>query len=339
MEQKTKKIKVGLTAFGMSGQVFHAPFIANNSLFELTAIVERTQSFSREKYPESKLYRSVNQLLTDDEIDLVVINTPVQTHFEYAKEALLAKKNVLVEKPFTVDAFQAEELQRIAELNGCKLSIYQNRRYDGDFLKVKEIIESGVLGDIKEVEIRFDRFRSQISQKNHKETSEKGGGALHDLGAHLIDQALLLFGFPQKMYADLGYLRKNTKTNDYFELLFFYEDGLRVRVKSSTFALERQYEYVIHGENGSFLQQRFDIQEDMLSKGSNPSTEKWLSEVTKPNGILRTLSFREETIAQHGNYMNFYNDLYNYLIFNAKNPASPLEAIDVMKIIDEALKN
>ena len=330
-------INVGLASFGMSGRVFHAPFIANNPHFNLYAIVERHKNESRKNYNNSKLYRSVNELITDENVHLIVINTPVQTHFEYAKMALLSKKNVLVEKPFTINTAQAEELIKIAQLNNCFLSVYQNRRYDGDFLKVKEIIESNSLGDLKEVEIRFDRFRTEISSKSHKETPLAGGGALHDLGAHLIDQALILFGFPKKIYADLGYFRKETLTNDYFELILFYENQLRVRLKSSTMAKERQFEYVLHGSEGSFLQQRFDIQEDILSKGITPTMENWLPKVTSANGILNTLNTKKETIAQHGNYMNFYEDLYKYLIFNDKNPASAEQALRVMQIIDMAI--
>ena len=229
-------INVALSSFGMSGRVFHAPFIAQHPQYLLYAIVERHRSDSHALYPDAKLYRSVNEMLQDPAVDLVVVNTPVQTHYEYAKEALLANRNVLVEKPFTVTIQQAEELNTLATKQGKLLSVYQNRRYDGDYLKVREIVNSGVLGELKEVEIRFDRFRSEISAKAHKETPERGGGALYDLGAHLIDQALQLFGTPKNVYADLGYLRKGTQTDDYFELILFYENELRVRLKSTTYA-------------------------------------------------------------------------------------------------------
>lgn len=334
-----KIINVGLASFGMSGRVFHAPFIANNPNFRLQAIVERHKNDSREKYPNSKLYRSYDELLTDNSIDLIVVNTPVQTHFEYVKKALELKKNILVEKPFTVNAQQAEELHQISIKNNCFLSVYQNRRYDGDFLKVKEIVNSSVLGTLKEVEIRFDRFRTEISAKTHKEAAIEGAGTLHDLGAHLIDQSLQLFGFPKYIFADLGFFRKNTQTNDYFELILFYENELRVRLKSSTMAKEKGWEYILHGDEGSFLQKRFDCQEEALVQGVQPSTKKWLDAIVEPNGVLHTMTTQEKTIAQHGNYMNFYEDLYNSMVYNQKNPVIAQEAILTMKLIDKALES
>ncbi len=332
-------INVGLASFGMSGRVFHAPFIVNNPNFRLQAIVERHKNDSREEYPDSRLYRSYDELLTDDSIDLIVVNTPVQTHFEFAKKALELKKNVLVEKPFTVNAQQAEELHQISTTNNCFLSVYQNRRYDGDFLKVKEIVNSNVLGTLKEVEIRFDRFRTEISTKTHKEAAIEGAGTLHDLGAHLIDQSLQLFGFPKFIFADLGFFREHTQTNDYFELILFYENEFRVRLKSSTMAKEKGWEYILHGDKGSFLQKRFDCQEEALVKGIKPTTEKWLKTIVQPNGILHTTTTKEETIAQHGNYMNFYEDLYKSMIYNEKNPATAQNGILTMKLIDKTLES
>lgn len=334
-----KIINVGLASFGMSGRVFHAPFVASHPKFRLQAVVERHNNKSREKYPDSKLYRSFDELLSDDTIDLIVVNTPVQTHYEYTKKALTLGRNVLVEKPFTITGNQAEELHQLANAKGCFLSVYQNRRYDGDYLKVKEIIESGVLGTIKEVEIRFDRFRTSISNKTHKEAPIEGSGTLHDLGAHLIDQALQLFGYPKFIFADLGFFREKTQTNDYFELILFYENELRVRLKSSTMAKEKGWEYIVHGDRGTFLQQRFDAQEDELSKGVISSTENWLPEIKISNGILHTETSREETIAQHGNYMNFYEDVYNSIVYGKPNPVPAHQTVQTMWLIDKAIES
>ena len=292
-------MNIALCSFGMSGRVFHAPFIAQHPHLNLYAVVERHRSESRELYPKSKLYRSVAEMLQDPSVDVVVVNTPVQTHYKYAKEALLAGKHVLVEKPFTVTAEEARALDTLAKEKGKLLTVYQNRRYDGDYLKVKEIVKSGVLG------------------------------------AHLIDQALQLFGKPIKTYADLGYLRKGTQTDDYFEVICFYDNQLRVRLKSTTFALERQWEYVLHGTKGSFLQQRFDGQEAALVAGTIPEAVSWLSEVKEPNGILHTLESRTLTTAQHGNYWQFYEDFYQALIGKKENPIPASEAIEVINIIDE----
>ncbi|AVM50346.1 Gfo/Idh/MocA family oxidoreductase [Capnocytophaga sp. oral taxon 878] len=328
-------MNIALASFGMSGRVFHAPFIAAHPQLNLYAIVERHRSDSRALYPEAKLLRSVEEMLQDPCIDLVVVNTPIQTHYAYAKAALLAGKNVLVEKPFTVTLAEAQELNSIAIAQQKLLSVYQNRRYDGDYLKVKEVVESGVLGELKEVEIRFDRFRSEISSKAHKESALPGGGALYDLGAHLVDQALQLFGKPKKIITDLGYLRKGTQTDDYFELIFMYDNQLRVRLKSTTFALERQWEYTLHGSEGSFLQQRFDGQEAALVAGATPSPTPWLPTIGEPNGILHTLGGgRELTTAQDGNYWHFYEALYQALIGNGKNPVPAADAIEVIRWLE-----
>lgn len=201
-------VKAGLCAFGMSGKVFHAPFLKEHPGFFLSGIVERSKEESKDKYPEATIYRSVEEMLEKADIELVIINTPVQTHYEYARKALEAGKNIIVEKPFTVNVSEAEELVKLAEDKGLFLSVYQNRRFDRDFLKVKEILSSDKLGNIKEAEIRFDRFRTAPSGKQHKESPDQmGSGSLHDLGAHLVDQAIQYFGYPEKLFADVFYER------------------------------------------------------------------------------------------------------------------------------------
>ena len=189
-------VKVGLCAFGMSGKIFHAPFLKEHPGFFMSAVVERSKEESKEKYPDAVIYRSVEEMLQNSDIEVVVVNTPVQTHYEYARMALEAGKNVIVEKPFTVDVAEAEELVRIAESKNLFLSVYQNRRFDRDYLQVQKMISEGKLGNIREVEIRFDRFRTEPSAKEHKENPElNGSGSVHDLGSHLIDQATQLLVF------------------------------------------------------------------------------------------------------------------------------------------------
>lgn len=334
-----KQIQVGLAAFGTSGRIFHAPFIENHPDFNLYAVVERHHSNSREKYAQTKLYRSFDELLTDKNIDIIVINTPVQTHYEYAKQALLQKKHLIVEKPFTVNAEQAAELIRLANESNCFLSVYQNRRYDGDFLKVQEIVQRNVLGAIKEVHIQLDRFRTEISLKKHKEDPIAGAGTLHDLGTHLIDQALVLFGFPKALFADLGKLREHTQTNDYVELILFYDNELRIRIKASILAKENKLGYLLHGDKGSFLQNRMDAQEESINNGISPSVTNWLPEITQPNGKLNTVEIQEKTIAQNGNYMNYYTAIANALLKNKTNPVPAEQALQVMQIVDAALKS
>ncbi len=335
-------VKVGLCAFGMSGKVFHAPFIKEHPGFFLSAVVERNKQESRIKYPESTLYRSVQEMLQSD-VDVVVVNTPVQTHYEYAKMALNAGKNVIIEKPFTTNVAEAQELVELAEEKKLFLSVYQNRRFDRDYQQVQKILSEGYLGNIKELEIRFDRFRTIPSAKAHKEDPAKpGSGSLHDLGAHLIDQAVQLFGTPEKLFADVFSMKGSAFANDYFEILFYYKNELRIRLKSSVFTKEAHYAYAIHGDKGSFLQERTDEQESELVAGAIPVFgEEWTKPLTENDGILNYLNENSEserilTKSEPGNYMNFYHQIYEHIVFQQPLPSPGAEIIINMKLIEAA---
>ncbi|WP_292010414.1 Gfo/Idh/MocA family oxidoreductase [Chryseobacterium sp.] len=339
-------VKVGLCAFGMSGKVFHAPFLKEHPGFVMTAVVERSKNESQEKYPDAEIYRSVEEMLQNADVEVVVVNTPVQTHFEYVRKALEAGKHVIVEKPFTVNAKEAETLVDLAEEKNLFLSVYQNRRFDRDYLQVGKIINSKKLGDIKEVEIRFDRFRTEPSGKQHKENPEQAGsGSLHDLGAHLIDQATQLFGFPEKLYADVFSMKGQDFANDYFEILLFYKDQKRLRLKSSVFSKEAHYAYMLYGDKGSFLQERTDNQENELVAGAVPEYGKdWTLPLRDPDGILNVLTEDSETkrvltFSEPGNYMNYYQQIYEHIVFGYSLPSPGIEVIQNMKIIDAALES
>ncbi|QDP84486.1 oxidoreductase [Chryseobacterium sp. SNU WT5] len=339
-------IKVGLCAFGMSGKVFHAPFLKEHPEFFMAAVVERSKEESKSKYPETTIYRSVEEMLREADVSLIVVNTPVQTHFQYVKMALEAGKNVIVEKPFTVSVSEAEELDNLAKEKNLFLSVYQNRRFDRDYLQVEQILREGKLGTIKEAEIRFDRFRITPSGKDHKENAGlRGSGTLHDLGSHLIDQAVQLFGFPEKLFADVFSMKGKEFANDYFEILLFYKSDLRVRLKSSIFSKEAQYAYILHGNKGSFLQERTDDQENELAIGVIPTfAEAWMKPLTKPDGILNYInensdSVRVTTTSLPGNYMNYYQQIYEHLVFGKTLPSAGSEIIKNMKIIEAALES
>lgn len=339
-------IKVGLCAFGMSGKVFHAPFLKEHPGFSLAAIVERHKEESKTKYREAEIYTSVEDMLADESLQIIVVNTPVQTHFEYAKKALEKGKNVILEKPFTVNTSQAEELVKLASKKNLFLSAYQNRRFDRDYLQVQKILNEGKLGNLKEVEIRFDRYRSEASGKKHKEDPTKAGsGALHDLGSHLIDQATQLFGFPEKLFADVFSMKGKKFANDYFEILLYYKNEMRVRLKSSVFSKEANAAYIIHAEKGSFLQERSDKQENELVDGVIPIYGKdWVKFLEKTDGILNVLDEnntwkRIKTTSEPGNYMNYYQDIYEHLVFGKSVPSPGSEVVQNMKIIDAALES
>ena len=326
----------------MSGKLFHAPFFEAHPGYELSAIVERNNTDSRERYPTSKLYRSVEELCADKELQLIVVNTPTHLHFEQAKLVLQAGKNMVIEKPFAVTVKEAEELTALASTNNLFISVYQNRRYDGDYHAVKNVIEKGLLGEIREVEIRYDRYRPHYGGKPHKEGEMRGAGIIYDLSPHLVDQAIQLFGFPEAVFADLIKMRDDVGVPDYFELLFYY-DRLRVRLKASCIARESTYAYTLHGMKGSFLQQRSDMQENELLAGTKPSLESWCPAPSSPDGLLHTEIngevIRKETTSTPGNYMGYYDDVYKALTGQGPNPVPPADGIRNMRIIEAALES
>ncbi|MDF2831767.1 Gfo/Idh/MocA family oxidoreductase [Chryseobacterium indoltheticum] len=339
-------VKVGLCAFGMSGKVFHAPFLKEHPGFFMSAVVERSKEDSKEKYPDAEIYRSVEEMLENADIEVVVVNTPVQTHFEYVKMALDAGKNVIVEKPFTVTVSEAEELVNLAENKNLFLSVYQNRRFDRDYLQVQKVLAEGKLGNVRESEIRFDRFRTEASGKGHKENPEQNGsGSMHDLGSHLVDQAVQLFGFPDKLFADVFSMKGEDFANDYFEILFYYKNDLRVRLKSSVFTKEEHFAYKIHGDKGSFLQERTDNQENELAAGTIPAYGKeWMEPLKESDGILTYLNENSETkrvltSSEFGNYMNYYQQIYEHIVFGYALPSLGNEVVQNMKIIEAALES
>lgn len=339
-------INTGLCAFGMSGKVFHAPFLKQHPGFFMSAVVERTKEESKALYPESTIYKSVEEMLQNTDIELVVVNTPVQTHFEYTKMALEAGKNVIVEKPFTVNASEAEILVKLAADKNLFLSVYQNRRFDRDYLQVQKILNEKKLGNLKEVEIRFDRFRTEASPKKHKEDpAQNGSGAVHDLGAHLVDQATQLFGFPERLFADIFSMKGKEFANDYFEIILHYKHDLRVRLKTSVFTREAHYAYVLHGDKGSFLQERTDDQENELVAGAIPTyNEDWTKPLSETDGIL---NYQDEnadwqrilTSSEPGNYMNYYQEIYEHVVFGKPLPSPASEIVQNMKIIEAAFES
>jgi scyllo-inositol 2-dehydrogenase (NADP+) len=334
-----QKVKTALLSFGMSGQVFHAPFLTAHPGFELVGSWERSQSLLHKVYPLAKSYASFESLLEDD-IDLVVVNTPVETHFEYTKRSLLAGKHTVVEKAFTTTVAEATELDSIAKEKGLILSIFQNRRWDSDFKTVQEIIRKGILGDIVEAEFHFDRYNPNLSAKKHKESLNLGAGLLKDLGPHIIDQALFLFGMPAAVFADIRITRAQSVVDDYFDILLFYSD-FRVRLKSGFFVREAIAAYIIHGTKGSFLKARGDIQEDDLKAGKLPSIENWGREPEYLQGILHTevngVVIREKVPTVVGNYYDFFDQLYQAVVHHGINPVTAVAGIQSMTIIETAI--
>ncbi len=335
-------VNAALLSYGMSGRVFHAPFIQLQPGLQLVGAWERSKQLIQIDYPNTKSYATLEALLADDNIELVIVNTPTYTHFEYAKMALLAGKDVVVEKAFTTTVDEAIALKEIAEKVGKKIAVFQNRRWDSDFKTVKQVIDSQLLGDITEMEIQYARYTPALSPKLHKEVPSPGAGIVKDLGPHLIDQALYLFGKPQSIFADFRTTRANSQVEDYFEILLYYKSK-RVRLKAGYFMREPVPSYIVHGTKGSFLKSRADVQEALLLKAVKPDIKPWCAEPETEQGLLHTekdgVIVKEKLPTLNGNYYAFYNKVYEALTFDKPMPVTAEDGINVMQIIDAAFKS
>jgi predicted dehydrogenase len=334
-----QKIKTALLSYGMSGKVFHAPFIAIHPGFELVGSWERSKKLIEEDYPTVKSYPTIEDVLADD-IDLVIVNTPVETHYEYAKKVLEAGKHAIVEKAFTTTVAQAQELADLAKAKGLKLAVFQNRRWDSDFKTVQKVVKDGILGDIVEAEFHFDRYNPSLSIKAHKETANSGAGILKDLGPHLIDQALHLFGFPKSVFADIRITRENSLVDDYMDLLLYYDD-FRVRLKAGFFVREANPAYVVHGKKGSFLKPRGDVQEDDLKLSKISNLACWGTESEELKGLLHTeiegKIVKEKIPTFQGNYYDFFDGVYQSITVNIVEPVTADDGVKTMTIIEAAI--
>lgn len=337
------KIKTGLAAFGMSGQIFHAPFISTDPHFELTAITERSKNLSKEKYPSARIVRSFEELLAVEELELVVINTPDSTHYDYARMALEAGKNVVVEKPFTTTVAEGEELVALARSRGLALSVYQNRRWDSDFLTVKDILDKGLLGRLVEFESTFPRYRNFIKPGTWKETGEMGGGLTYNLGAHVIDQAVRLFGVPEMIFADIDILREGGRVDDYFVIHLLRPSlapHVKITLKSSYLMCEPEPRFVLHGTEGSFVKYGLDRQEADLNAGRMPGSPGWGVEDESIWGVLHTEkdghAVRHKYPSLAGNYACFYDDIYRHLRLGEPLQTDASGVLPVIRLIEAA---
>lgn len=334
-------IRTALCSFGTSGRYFHAPFLQAHSGFSLVGAWERNHNLLHKIYPKAKSYDSLEELLQDD-IDLVIVNTPTHCHYTHAKEALLADKHVVVEKAFTTTFKEAEALQFLANAQDLFLTVYQNRRYDSDFKTVKQVIQQGLVGEVIEAEFSFYKHKPLLSPKQHKEDGSLGSGLLYDLGVHLIDQALHLFGMPTEINATLLKQRPQTLVDDFMELTLYYSFGL-VKLKGAFMPIHQAYAYIVHGTNASFVKPRGDVQEQLLLKNKKPNMAAWANETKDTYGTLYTQKndkLVSKTIASAvGNYMNFYDSLYNTFTQQSPLPVTVTEAIQVMQVVEAAQKS
>lgn len=331
-------IQVAILSYGMSGRVFHAPLLHTHPDFSVKKVWERTKNRSKGRYPYVDIVRNYSEILEDKEIELVIVNTPDDTHYDFARQALEAGKHVVVEKPFTQYAWQAKHLIDIANKEGLVLSVFQNRRWDGDFLTVQRIVEQQLLGRLVEFESHFDRYRKEV-QNNWKEYRS---GALYNLGSHMIDQAMVLFGVPRSVWADLGKLRDHAEVEDYYHLALEYPT-LKVTLKSSYLIREPGDRYILHGTEGSFRKAGIDPQENALKNGYFPDTPDWGIEPATNWGFLNTqlqgLHFRGQIETLPGNYSAYYTNVFHCIRAGESLMVPPEDAYNGMQVIEAAIQS
>lgn len=331
-------LHVGLIGFGLSGRYFHAPFLKVNPRFKLTKVVTRNAAAVHEFDPAIDVVGSAEELLADDSIDLVFICTPNDLHFPYAKAALEVGKHVVIEKPFTNTTAEADALIALAEEKNLVVSAYQNRRWDADFLTIQQLLQDGSLGDVIEFEGHFDRYRPEVAQGTWKEVAAAGAGTLYNLGPHLIDQALVLFGTPQKVTATIKIVRPGGETDDYFDIRLDYADK-SIILKASLVVFENGLRYVIHGTKGSFIKYGLDIQEDTLRKNILPNTEDWGQEPESQYGTLYTEAGKTILPTLPGHYTPFYDSIYEAIVEGKELIVKPQHARNTTRVMELAIES
>lgn len=265
-------LNVALCAYGMSGKVFHAPLIVANPDLQLHTVLQRSSTSAKEDYPSVNIVKTFEEILENPSIDIVVVNTPNEFHYDMARRALKAGKHVVVEKPIALNDFEAAQLNEIALKKECVLAVFQNKRLEPDHLTVADIVASQQLGRIVEVEWHYDRFRDEITHKRWKEDRKVGAGTWFDLGIHMIDSMVTIFGKPRAVFADMRSLRREEGATDYFNVICYYAD-MRVILRSSTYVSEKGPTVSVHGDKGSFLKYGQDVQEAQLAQGLLPGMD------------------------------------------------------------------
>lgn len=330
-------IRTGLAAYGLSGKVFHAPFLIHNPAFDLVAVVERSKNESASLQPAPQIVRSFDALLEDESIELIVVNSPSGLHYEMTKKALLAGKHVVVEKPFTNTSAEARELITLASEHQLLLSVYHNRRLESGFLTAQKLLQEKALGNTSQFRTCVDRFRPQLGPKVWKEMANPAAGLLYDFGSHMIDEALMLFGRPKRIFADIRCQREGATASDYFVLRFDYDNPLGefcAEMRASMIAQAPTPHYVIHGDKGSYIKANSDVQETMLQSGAQPLEPNWCAESQKDWGQLYQDGQVTEYPSIIGRYCDFYNNIADVLLEGAQPLVHPEQAFEVIELLE-----
>lgn len=334
-----KEIVTGLMAYGMSGKVFHAPFVNAHPGFKLHAVTERNKKIAVGDYPGVISYDTIDDLIADELIELIIINTPNYTHYDYATRSLKAGKHILVEKPFTATTAEAKELFELADSVGKKIFFYQNRRWDSDYTTVREVIQSGKLGKLSEVHFRYDRYRAAIGPKTFKEEPLAASGLMYDLAPHLLDQVISIFGKPDSFYKILGKNRKDTKVDDYFSIHLSYPDSVNVFVHANLLLVDPLPAFVVNGSSGSLHKKRSDIQEEQLLKSMKLDNPLYGIEAEGNEGKLTLIDEEGNKTTQllpseRGNYLPLFDAVYQSIINDVPYPVSRDQVITQLEILE-----
>jgi predicted dehydrogenase len=332
-------IDVGLVGFGFAGKTFHAPVISAVDGLRLAAILQRRGDDATQAYPQVKAARSLDELLAIDSIRLVVVATPNTSHAEIAKQCLLAGRGVVIDKPFATTFAEAAELVELASRQGQLLSVYQNRRWDGDFQTIQKLVADGKLGRIVLFESHFDRFRPLLKANAWRERGEPGSGILFDLAPHLIDQSLVLFGEPESLSADVRIEREGAEVDDAFDVVLHYKT-LRAVLRATVLASTPTPRFTIQGTGGGYLKYGLDPQEDALKRGQSPRDDHWGYEAPERWGTLLVAegdSFVTDKLATlPGDYRKYYENVRDAMLGTAPLAVTPEQALNVMHALELA---
>lgn len=329
-------IRTALIAYGFSAQTFHLPFILQDNHYQLTHIVSSKADSVKLDFPNIPVL-STYQELNPDQIDLVVITTLNDSHYAIAEHFLSANCHVVVEKPFVLKASEAQSLADLANAKGKQLAVFQNRRWDGDFLTVQALIDASRVGQVKRFTSRFDRFRPEVRVRWREQPGE-GTGILWDLGPHLIDQAVALFGAPSHVQARLGCLRDGAQVVDNFDLWFDY-DGFEVSLGSSSFQAGPNARFLLEGTEGTFIKYGLDVQEDALRAGADVQDERWGQETDDAWGILYGGDRSQLITTKPGNYAAFWHQLAKAIEDGSEPPVPLDDAVLVIRLLELAISS
>ncbi len=330
-------IRVGLIGFGLAGQAFHAPVIRGVAGMELACILERHTSKAKERYPQVRIARTLGELLSDKTISLCAVATPNDSHFSYAKACLEAGRHVVVDKPFTPTMAEAEQLVRLAADRGRLLTVFQDRRFDGIFHTIKKLVASGALGTISEYEARFDRFRLQAKPNAWREKADfPAAGVLWDLGPHLIDEALVLFGEPETIYAAALRQRVTSQVDDAFDVIMQYP-RLRATLRARIIAYAPGPHLLLHGTEGSFIKYGMDPQEEILRNHPPDGLDwgaNWGEEPEGRWGTLRRVNEPPRKVkTERGDYRGFYANARDAIEKGSPLEVPPEQALRTMRAL------